>query len=69
MLSIVETSKGYVKVTTNKLHNENTFETMVFPCDSEGNIKNFLEMDVKRYNNRRAANIGHRVIVKKWEVR
>lgn len=39
------------------------FETMVFPCDEQGNVTNWRELDCRRYHSVEAARDGHNDVV------
>ncbi len=58
-------ASGYVYVSTN-----NTFdvglETMVFQCDSSGEVTDWTELDCDRYSDESEATDGHKMIVAKW---
>jgi len=42
------------------------FETMVFPCDKDGKVTSFGEMDSDRYSTETEALAGHARISEKW---
>lgn len=42
-------------------------ETMVFECDAQGNVTNFLELDARRYTTYEEAKAGHKHMVETWE--
>ena len=44
------------------------WETMVFPCDKNGNILSWLDLDAMLYSSRQEAAIGHVEMVNKWRV-
>jgi hypothetical protein len=39
------------------------FETMVFPCDEQGTVTDWLELDCRRYHSAEAAREGHNDVV------
>jgi len=42
------------------------FETMVFTCDEQGTITDWLELDCQRYRTLDEARIGHNDMVQTW---
>lgn len=42
------------------------YETMVFDCDADGTVTNWLERDCERYATADEALAGHAVMVAKW---
>lgn len=42
------------------------FETMVFNCNPDGSVTDWLELDVRNYDNVLDAIAGHAVMVQKW---
>ena len=42
------------------------FETMVFPADEEGKIKDFGDLQCQRYDTYEEMQKGHKKIVKEW---
>lgn len=42
------------------------YETMVFECDSDGNVTNWIEVDYKRYRTSEEAAAGHITMLNKW---
>jgi len=41
-------------------------ETMVFQCDSSGQVTDWTELDCDRYSDESEARNGHELIVAKW---
>lgn len=39
------------------------FETMVFPCDEQGTVTDWMELDCRRYHSVEAARDGHNDVV------
>ena len=48
------------------LHAPGDYETMVFSCDSEGEITDFTEKDFARYSTAEEAVKGHDLMVENW---
>ena len=48
-----------------ELYNElgGEFETMVFPCDEQGTVTDWMELDCRRYRSVEAARDGHNDVV------
>lgn len=42
------------------------YETMVFPCDNNGNITNFLDLDRRIYDTEEEMKKGHYEMIGKW---
>ena len=42
------------------------YETMVFPVEGADNIREWIEIDCKRYTDEQAAVDGHTAMVEKW---
>ena len=42
------------------------YETMVFPCDSVGNIESFLDLDRRIYDTEDEMEKGHYQMIGKW---
>ena len=55
---------GYV-IDTREIYN-NEYETMVFPCDCDGFITSYAEVDCARYNDMASAEAGHKSMIEKW---
>ena len=47
---------------------ESGYETMVFPCDNDGNVENWQHIDRKLYNTYEEMQAGHTETVKKWQM-
>ena len=45
---------------------DGAFETMVFPCDEQGIVSDWLELDCERYRTRSDAMTGHINMVQNW---
>lgn len=45
------------------------YETMVFACDSEGNVTSWAELDVMLYDSLEEMQAGHKAMVEKWKAR
>ena len=62
---IVKTKNGYVLIDS-----RNTFdmgyETMVFKCDEQGGVDEWLDIDLKRYPTYWEMVQGHTQMIKKW---
>ena len=43
------------------------WETMVFECDENGMVSDWLDLDVKHYGCEEMAGLGHSGMVEKWE--
>lgn len=43
------------------------FETMVFPCDANGKVADFGDLDCDRYSTEAEALAGHAALVAKWK--
>lgn len=48
------------------LSEDGDYETMVFHCDSDGEVTYWTELDFARYNSEEEAKEGHRLLVEKW---
>ena len=50
------------------LYNElgGEFETMVFPCDEQGNVTDWMELTCRRYRSVADARAGHNDVVLDW---
>lgn len=63
---VISCSTGWVLVDS-----RNTFdvgyETMVFRCDADGNVEQWLELDMDRYPTFEAMAVGHRKMIEKWK--
>lgn len=42
------------------------FETMVFPCDEQGNVTDWGDLDMNLYPNAESAKMGHELTCKVW---
>ena len=42
------------------------YETMVFHCDADGIVTDWLELDCRRYRSHQAARAGHNDVVLDW---
>ena len=42
------------------------FETMVFSCDEQGKVKDWIELDGRRYRSLKDAQTGHDDVVLEW---
>ena len=65
MRTIVETSKGYVLIDTCDTP-DHGLETMVFQCAEDGEVKNWSDLDARRYATILEAMKGHWNMVGKW---
>ena len=45
------------------------YETMVFKCDKNGNVEDWGDLDVKNYKTEKEAVLGHKKMIKKWEIK
>lgn len=43
------------------------YETMVFPVEGADRIREWIEIDCKRYTDEQAADSGHTAMVEKWK--
>ena len=48
---------------------ESGYETMVFPCDSNGNVESWKDLDCERYSSYEEMEAGHTEMVAKWQTR
>ena len=55
-----------VRLAGGGLYGGHIFETMVFPCDAEGDVTNWQELDSQRYRTIDEARIGHNDMVQSW---
>lgn len=46
--------------------NGERYETMVFPCDNNGNVTDYHDVDCHRYETESAARDGHAVVCAAW---
>lgn len=65
---------GDVVVSTVRLHTVPElemlpFETMVFNCDEDGVVTDWMDLDVAKYDTREEAIHGHEEMVEKWLLR
>lgn len=67
---VIKTNKsktGYVYISTNNTSDAG-LETMVFVCNAEGNVVDWVgNLDGDRYDNKAAAEIGHQNMINKWQ--
>ena len=42
------------------------YETMVFPCKKNGDVKDWGDLDHENYPSEKKAEIGHKTMIKKW---
>ena len=61
----IKTSKGYVLIDSRNTF-DHGFETMVFRCDQNGNVSNWLDIDVDRYFSYEEMLEGHVCMINKW---
>jgi hypothetical protein len=61
--SIVD--RKYV-VSTVRLLSSPSFETMVFPCDEQGTVTDWIELDCQQYRTLDEARAGHSDMVQNW---
>ena len=64
--NVVTSSKGTVVIDTRHTF-DGYYETMVFKCDSDGNI-DWLEIDCDRYPSADEMEAGHQRMIEKWRV-
>lgn len=64
--SIVRTrSWRHVYIDTRKVPGYG-YETMVFNCDKDGNVKSWMDIDCRTYQTEEEAEKGHKEVVEKW---
>ena len=42
------------------------WESMVFECDCDGNVKSWIDLDVEIYDTMDEANEGHQEMINRW---
>ena len=62
---VVKTKNGYVLIDSNNTFDRG-YETMVFRCDQDGNVENWLDIDVAWYTSEEEMLVGHVEMIKKW---
>ena len=45
------------------------YETMVFACDNEGNVTDWLNLDEEWYDSPEEMQTGHKAMVEKWKTK
>lgn len=64
--TVVKTkTRGYVYIDTRYTF-DCGWETMVFRCNKNGEVIDWIDLDVDRYNSREEADRGHYRMVMKW---
>ena len=58
---------GYVFISTvNAI--DSGLETMVFPCNANGEVKDYSDLDCQRYDSEEEALQGHKEMMAKWAI-
>ena len=65
---VVATSNGHVYIDTTYTL-DHGWETMVFPCNADGEVTDWGDLDVERYDSEEEARVGHDEMVAKWKGR
>lgn len=60
-------ASGYVMVSTVMAFDHGGWETMVFPCDRDGQVSSWLELESRVYQDGEDAAEGHYSTVKTWD--
>ena len=63
--NVVESSRGPVLIDTRYTF-DGYYETMVFKCDKNGAVDNWIELDVDRYPSIMEMRDGHQRMIGKW---
>ena len=61
-----KTETGYAFVSTCQTF-DHGLETMVFPCDENGEVTDWLELEADRYYDMAEALSGHNAIADRWK--
>lgn len=61
-----KTTSGFVFIDT-AMTSDHGLETMVFACDSEGQVESWSDLDVNHYESNSEAIAGHEKMVNKWK--
>lgn len=64
--NIVKTKDGNYVLIDSRDTFDCGYETMVFRCEENGNVENWLDIDVDRYSTLEEMIDGHTRMIKKW---
>jgi hypothetical protein len=67
VVSTTKVPSGYVWIST-CLTPDHGWETMVFQCDAQGEVLDWLDMEADRYVEESEAQDGHASMVSRWSL-
>lgn len=69
MLACTIVNNKYLVSTVALMFGDKVYETMVFHCDVNGRVTDWMELDCEQYNAANTAMDGHQAMVTRWTTR
>lgn len=67
MKDVIKTQGGEFVYISTGFTLDHGWETMVFPCDENGEVADWVDIDAKWYDTEGQAYDGHKIMIERWK--